>query len=250
MTTAPATIHVDIDPRARRHRPQWRRAFAALRQLLRDAERTYLAYEITLALDGGTGAGILERMLAHREGRRLLREQPSLLDALTDRAALEAMPDESFGRAYLDHLDRYGLRVDKLVELGREAGGDFESEDPDIRWASQRGNLCHDLWHVLTGYGADPVGEATLLAFSWAQTGSRTNALLTLGATARTVSQYGPSWLPYVWKAFRRGRSAVCLAALPYERLLPLPLDDVRAVAGIEPPEVAHPKGVWSGTQY
>jgi ubiquinone biosynthesis protein COQ4 len=251
MTTPHLPIHVNIEHRPHRHRPQWRRAFAALRQLLDDAERTHLALEIGVALDGGTGAGVLERMLAHREGRRLLREQPSLLAALRDREALQAMPDGSFGRAYLEHIDRYGLETEKLVELGRNAsGGDGESDDPDIRWASQRGSLSHDLWHVLTGYGADPIGEATLLAFSWAQTGSRANLVLTLGASLRAVRQIGLSWLPYVWKAWRRGRSAVCLAALPWETLLPLPLDEVRAIVRVAPPEIAHPGGVLRGDEY
>ena len=247
MTTAHPAIQVDIERRPRRHRPQWRRAFAALRQLLDDADRTHLAFEISLALDGGTGAETLDHMLLHREGRRLLREQPSLLDALNDREALERMPDGSLGRAYLEHLDRYGLDPGKLVELGRNAGGDSESDDPDIRWASQRGSLAHDLWHVITGYGADPIGEATLLSFSWAQTGSRSNLVLTIGASIRVLRRIGFSWLPYVWKAWRRGRSAVCLAALPWERLLPLPLDEVRAIAGVEPLEIAHPGGVLRG---
>ena len=117
MTTAPA-IQIDIERRPRRHRPQWRRALVALRQLLDDAERTHLAFEITLALDGGTGAATLDRMLAHREGRRLLHAQPSLLDALSDREALERLSDGSLGRAYLEHIDRYGLEPGKLVELG------------------------------------------------------------------------------------------------------------------------------------
>ncbi len=248
MTSAQPAIHVDIERRPRRHRPEWRRAFTALRQLLEDAERTHLAFEITLALDGGTAANSLERMLAHREGRRLLREQPSLLGALGDREALEAMPDGSFGRAYLEHIDRYGLEPGKLIELGRNAGGDSASDDPDIVWAAQRGNLEHDLWHVLTGYGADPLGEATLLAFSLAQTRSRANLLLTLGASLRTVRVIGLSWIPYVWKSWRRGRAAVCLSALPYEKLLPIPLDEARAIAGIEPPEVAHPGGILFGS--
>ena len=247
MTTAQPAIHVDIDRLPRRHRPQWRRALAALRRLLQDAERTHLAFEINLALDGGTGATTLDRMLAHREGRRLLRDQPSLLDALIDREALERMPEGSLGRAYLEHIDHYGLEPGKLVELGRNTGGDCESDDPDIRWASERGSLAHDLWHVIPGYGADPIGEATLLPFSFAQTGSRSNLVLSVGASARVLRQVGFAWLPYVWKAWRRGRSALCLAALPWEKLLPLPLDEVRSLAGVEPPEIAHPTGVLRG---
>lgn len=219
----------------------------ALRQLLDHADRTELAFEVTLALDGGTGERILEQMVRHPEGRRLIVEQPCLLDTLCDRAALEAMPMESFGRAYLEHIDRYGLEPSKLIELGRATGTDGGPEEPLVRWASHRGSLGHDLSHVLSGYGADQLGEATLLAFNLGQMGGRANLLLTLGASSRAMRYVGLRWLPYILKAWRRGRAAACLNALPFEDLLPLPLDDVRAMALIEPPHIAHPGGVLNG---
>ena len=37
-------------------------------------------------------------------------------------------------------------------------------------WFFRRVRDLHDLWHVLTGYGRDPLGEVCLLAFTYAQT--------------------------------------------------------------------------------
>ena len=111
-------------------------------------------------------------------------------------------------------------------------------------WFVERTDLMHDLWHALTGYGADGFGEAALLPFSLAQRYSRSGLLLTLGAATRVSQGVGASWFPYLWRAYRRGRSAAYLTALPYEELLALPLAEVRAAAGIEAPEVAHPGGV------
>jgi hypothetical protein len=45
----------------------------------------------------------------------------------------------------------------------------------------------------------------------------------------------------------RRGSSAVNLTALPYEQLLPLPLETVRRAARIEEPATAHPNGILCG---
>lgn len=235
-------LHFDIHERAR-PRCEWRRALRALRGLLDHPDETHLAFEIQDALDSQIHERALLRMLSHPEGRRVYAERPSLREALTDREALERMPEGSFGRAYLDHIDRHGLDPGKLVELG---GGPqrLRSADPDVRWMGERSQMTHDLWHVLTGYGADPIGEATLLIFSLAQVGGRGNWVLTLGANLRVARERGLSWLPYAWKAWRRGRRATCLNALPYESLLPLPLDEVRRAAGIEAPERAHPGGI------
>jgi len=73
---------------------------------------------------------------------------------------------------------------------------------------------------------------------------TRSGALLTLGASGRIATRVGRVWAGYVFRAWRRGRSAVHLTALPYEQLLPLPLASVRRAARVEEPQVAHPGGV------
>jgi ubiquinone biosynthesis protein COQ4 len=142
---------------------------------------------------------------------------------------------EQPGRAYLAHIERHGLDPTKLVELGRTHGPSAQLRDPDLRWWRERGEVAHDLWHVLAGYGADPLGEAALLPFSLAQTGGRANALLALGATLEAARRDGVRAFARAWRAWRRGRRAVRLAWLRYEELLPLPLDEARARCRIEP---------------
>ena len=242
MTTQSHTLRFDIMPRGRRPRRRWRQAFRALRELLRHPERTQLAVDIVDFLDPNVHQRALSRLLAHPEGRRTFAARPSLKNALCDLTALRQLPAGSFGRAYLEHLERHGLDPEKLVEIGRQA--ETHPSDPDLHWMAERSLMTHDLWHVLSGYGADQMGEATLLVFSLAQNGGTANWILTLGANLRALRERGPSWIPYTWRAWRRGRRATCLAAVPYEELLALPLDDVRRAAGIAPPDEAHPRGI------
>jgi len=110
-----------------------------------------------------------------------------------------------------------------------------------------RGIVTHDLWHVLTDYGTDPLGEAALLAFSCAQMPSRANRLLLVGAGLRGAAKVGIGFAGYLYRAWRRGRRAVWLPALPYEDLLDQPLEAVRRMARIEPASVAHPDGILRG---
>ena len=102
-----------------------------------------------------------------------------------------------------------------------------------MRWYADRSELGHDLAHVLTGYGADSLGETALLWFSYGAFAGRGNALLMVGAAFRTWREAGPTWPLRLLRAYRRGRNAGCLSALPYERLLAQPLDEVRRLARV-----------------
>jgi ubiquinone biosynthesis protein COQ4 len=202
-----------------------------MHRLLADPDHTEYAFDVIDALDGDWAERVLQQMLRQRQGLELLLERPCLADHLNDRKKLASMPEGSLGRAYLDHLDRYGLDPLKLVEIGQRR----KRDDPVLDWCSVRQELAHDLWHVLSGCGADAPGEAELLAFSFAQNGGRANLFLTLGAAARVWSWKRWSWPLEVWRSWRKGSRALQLSALPYEDLLPLPLDDVRRAVGIPP---------------
>jgi ubiquinone biosynthesis protein COQ4 len=232
------------EPTPARHRVQPLVALRALRQLLKEPDDTQKALDVTVALDGDSSERELCLLAKSREGRRLLAERPCLLAVLSNDAALAAMPEGSFGRAYRDHMRRYALDPRKLIELSR-ASAPFPERDAAQVWIIERENLVHDLSHVLTGYGSDGLGEAALLAFTLAQQCRPSRVLLTAGASLEVMRRFGARrWLPYVWRAWRRGRRAAFLSALPYEALLALPLDAVRRAVRIDPPEIAHPGGV------
>jgi ubiquinone biosynthesis protein COQ4 len=233
MTTVDPALFPSFERSRRRARPQWLRALRALRRLLRDPDRTENAFEVIAALDPDLMERGLAVMLSHSQGRRLFLERPCLLDRLRDREALAGFPEGSLGRAYLAHIDRYGLDPGKLVALGRSYQGEIRAADEGVRWFADRSELFHDLSHVLTGYGADRLGETALLCFSYGAFGGRGNLLLMIGAALRTWREAGLAWPVRLARAWRRGRRAGCLAALPYERLLSAPLDEVRRLAGI-----------------
>jgi ubiquinone biosynthesis protein COQ4 len=163
------------------------------------------------------------------------------------------MPEGSLGRAYLGYLERNGFQPGGLLQLERRVRARWEQEagtprlDPLRDWFNARSILAHDLFHVLTDYGTDDLGEATLLAFSFAQFGGRAQALLTLGAALDCVRARGWRFLRHDFRAWRRGRRAASLVALPWEELLPLRLDTVRRLAGVELAEQAHPEGILRG---
>jgi len=229
-------------------RNRWPRALRALRTLIRDPDQTDQAFVFLQVAGSRNDERIHRRFLADPRGARLVAERPSLARALSDRAALAALPPASFGRAYLDYVEGNGFDPVGLSQLRKQAYlADFPPLDAERDWMYDRGALTHDLWHVLSGYGTDELGEATLLWFSLAQFGGFANLLLAVAAAVVTWTSAGPAWPLYLRKAWRRGRRAVWLVPVPYEELLSRPLDEVRASLAIDAPERAHPRGILRG---
>jgi ubiquinone biosynthesis protein COQ4 len=232
---------------------RWRRALRELRALIADPDATEHAIDLIYAFGTREFERNFQRFVASPCGRALLAERPSLLGALSDRAALGALPEASLGRAYLAYLERNGFEPDGLLRVQASVQARWEREegfaplDPLRAWFRDRSILVHDLFHVLTGYGTDDLGEATLLAFSLAQLGGRGQALLTVGAGLEAWRALGWRWLVYDYQAWRRGRRASWLVALPWEELLPLRVGTVRRLAGVAEASEAHPQGILRG---
>ncbi len=233
---------------------RWRRAFRALRALLDEPEETERAIDLVYAIGRRGFERNFARFAASATGRDLLARRPSLAAALSDSRALARLPEGTLGRAYLSYLEHNAFRATGLLEVERRVQERWEREeglprlDPLRAWFRDRSILTHDLFHVVTDYGTDHLGEATLLAFSLAQLGGAANALLTAGAALEVWHVLGWRWLRQDLQAWRRGRSASWLVALPWEELLPLRLETVRCLARVGEANDVHPGGVLRGS--
>ena len=91
-----------------------------------------------------------------------------------------------------------------------------------------RGASSHDLWHVVTGYGRDYMGEIALLHFTLLQTGN-TGLILPCWLSLLAAS-YGLEGRRVIFEARRRARKAVWLAGADWEALLHRPLSAIRPI--------------------
>lgn len=247
LPTEPGTA-IEIPPPPPLARGQWLRALRSLRKLLADPDDTEKAIEVIYALGRRSFERSFQRFAAAAAGRRLLAERPSLRAALSDARSLGGLPRESFGAAYARYLAENGFAPDGLLQLQERARPqDVPELDPLRDWFRERTVLLHDLWHVLTDYGTDPIGETAQLWFSVGQDGGPSEMLLGLGAALRSRPEGGPGFLRYLCAAHRRGRRTPWLVPLRYEELLPRPLEQVRLLARIVPTGEAHRDGVRRG---
>jgi ubiquinone biosynthesis protein COQ4 len=214
----------------------WVAALGALRRLLRDKDATEEVFEIMRALNGDSTRKGYSRLLATAEGGRLAYAREELAQKLADRAWLATLPPDSLGASYRDFTDAGGVTPQGLVAVSNHVMMDIEHP---VAWFGRRIRDSHDLWHVTTGYGLDSLGEACLVAFSYAQTRSLGWAFIAVGAAFK--SRKAPVRQPYVAairEGYARGKAARWLPAQDWTALLPLPIEDVRARLGLAPAPV------------
>lgn len=200
----------------------WRKAGRALQKLLQNPDDTAKVFEILKALRGRAPERNFARFRRTQTGRRLLERRGSLRTLLGDRSYLGSLPAGSVGRAYLAFMDAEGISAEGLVQAS-EAG--HKDDDPDLRWLEERLRDSHDLWHVVTGYQGDLIGEISLLAFSFVQTWS-TGVGLLVGAGLMRGKERGVR--RQILRGLYRGLRAEWLPAVEWEELLPRPLEEVR----------------------
>lgn len=213
------------------------RAWRAFRRLLADKEDTRQVFEIMSAMAGRSTTRGYARLLKDAEGARQAYLTEELADRLQDRAWLEALPANSVGAAYLAFIRERDLSAYGLAEESRKvADVDIDAAHP-VAWYARRLRDVHDIWHVLTGYRTDALGEACVVAFSLPQTGSLGFGVIAGGAALEYMrARTGYPCARAILQAWRHGRRAAWLPGMDYEALLAEPLEGVRARLGIRRP--------------
>ena len=217
-------------------------AWRSVQKLLKDPEATSEVFKIINALKGDSLTRAMYEMHACESGRDLLRDRPSIVPLLEDRETLRQLPEGSLGRAYLHFMESENLTARGLLEASAEAPRpeiDPTSEfyDPEEIWLGERLRDIHDLYHVITGYGRDPLGELSVIAFSNAQSHNRGIAFIVYMAQRRDAKNgNGRLARGCVKEARAHGSAASWLAAEPWEALLAEPLEDIRTRLNVRIP--------------
>jgi ubiquinone biosynthesis protein COQ4 len=210
-------------------------ALKALRALFKNGEDTRQVFLITEALRGRSGEIAFEQFRQTEVGQAVLRERRVLLDRLSDRAALAALPPGTLGRAYYDFMAAENLTADGLVEASKT--GNAQSRDDDQKLFGARSRDTHDLQHVVTGYGRDGLGEICLLAFGYARSKNRGIGLIALAGMFRAAKKLpGFPVKRAVFEGYRHGRQAARMIHQDWEALLSQPLEEVRRQLNVQPP--------------
>jgi ubiquinone biosynthesis protein COQ4 len=217
-------------------RRDWRTAFDAIRKLLANGDDTTQVFRIMRALNVGAGPKNYARLIATAEGGRIACEQAELAERFSDPAFVASFAPGTVGAAYRHFLETTGYSADGLVQVSKVISEDQQPHP--YAWFGRRVRDTHDIWHVLTGYQADEsLGEAALVAFSYAQVGGLGWAFIGGAAALKSIRVTGNTlFARAVWEGYRHGRKAKWISGEDYLKLLHEPLDAARARLGIAEP--------------
>jgi len=218
-----------------------KRIVTAVRKLVEDKEDTSQVFVILEALSGKSGERAYKRFLKTKYAEKILNAEKPLMAYLQDRAWLASLPEGSLGRAYHRFTELEKITADGLVEASEEGKVEAIELPEKAQIYMERQRDAHDLWHVVTGYGRDSLGELSLLAVTWRQTGNF-GFLVIIGVGYRVIKKAAPHLKvgKAIVEGFRIGKRAQWLPAADWERLLEMPLADVRAHLALEKPVTYH----------
>ncbi len=228
-----------IDPLRPKPKRRPLKAMHHMNQLLADKEDTAQVFHIIEALNGDSLRNTFQRFASTSDGQARLAARRSLAPILDDHEALGDLPSGSVGRAYIDFMKREGLTAAGLVEESMIRTADQPVYDDDLAWFSARQRDTHDMFHVLSGYGRDGLGEAALLAFTHGQNGGGFGILFIAFMGFRKMRKELPASidLKAVWKEARvNGKAAKKIVDQDIIAMLYEPLEEVRARLSIKPP--------------
>jgi ubiquinone biosynthesis protein COQ4 len=215
------------------------KAWRAMRELMKNPDDTSQVFHIIEALKGDSLGAAVRRLRQSERGRALLLEKPDIVTCLNNREWLRSLPEGSIGRVYYNFVHAENLSADGLIASSETPSRSelYRGLSADEIWLADRLRDIHDLQHVMTGYGRDPVGELSLLSFMTTQTPNRgIRFIVRIGQWKylREVPQFDIRLL--IKEGADIARDAVWMAEINWEQKLAQPLEVVRAELGFKAP--------------
>jgi ubiquinone biosynthesis protein COQ4 len=183
-------------------------------RLVEDKEDTEQVFHIIEATKGRKSHRQAWDFIASPEGQRFLAEETDIPAMLDDHARWADCGENTVAQHYIRFMKREGLSAAGLVAESHKWAPPEDRPQDLTEWYFNRLRDTHDLFHVLTGYGRDALGEACLLGFSYAQNHNRGIQFIAY-AGARQIKKMSGTRAPLfaaVREGQRLGRAAAHLA--------------------------------------
>ena len=208
-------------------------------KLVEDKEDTEQVFHIIEATKGKASHRQAHGFILSPEGQRFMAEGVDIPAMLDDHARWANCGPETVAAHYIAFMKREGLSAAGLVAESHKWAPPENLPKDQTQWYFDRLRDTHDLFHVLTGYGRDALGEASLLAFSYEQ--NHNGGILFIAyAGARQIKKVSRTKAPLfaaIKEGRRLGRAAAKIAHQDVAALMREDIGAARARLGIGTPE-------------
>lgn len=197
-------------------------------KLVEDKEDTEQVFHIIEATKGRASHKQAADFIRSAQGQRFLSEETDIPALLDDHAFWADCGENSVAQRYIAFMKREGLSARGLVEESHKWAPPHQRPQDLTEWYFNRLRDTHDLFHVLTSYGRDALGEACLLGFSYAQNHNR-GLLFIAYAGARQIKKMTGTNAP-LFRAVREGqRLGKAAAKIAHQDVAALMREDIDA---------------------
>lgn len=144
-----------------------------------------------------------------------------------DMKYLLSLPKDSLGYIYSSHMTEANFDPEFYRKVVIE---------DDFTYIVLRMRQTHDIWHTVTGFGVDVLGEIGLQAFQLAQNRSPLAVMLMAGAILHTIraSENLNALMQVIDRGYRMGLQAKPFLSQKWEEAWEKPLTEWRAQLGVE----------------
>ncbi len=209
-------------------------------KLVADKEDTEQVFHIIEALKGRSSHLRAWDFIRSEQGQAFLRREVDIPGMLDDHARWADCAPNSVAQHYIRFMKREGLTAAGLVAESHKWLPPEKRHQDLTEWYFERLRDTHDLFHVLTGYGRDALGEACLLGFSYEQNGNLGVKFIAYAGT-RQIGKTTRTRAP-LFAALREGRAlgkaAAKVAHQDIEALMHEDIDAARARLNIGKPVI------------
>lgn len=218
------------------------KALHHFRNLVADKEDTKQVFFIIEALKGRKVQKQAEAFVKSDSARDFMQREEAigLADMLDDHSRWADCGPNTVAQQYIRFMEREGLTANGLVDESYDWRPREERPNDQVEWYLNRLRDTHDLFHVLTTYGRDALGEAALLGFSYEQNHNLGVKFIAYAA-ARQIKKTTGTSAP-LYSAIKEGRAlgkaASKLAHMDVEKVMRSDIHAVRDELNIGKPVV------------
>lgn len=229
-------VHPDRRITGRRPIKAWRH----FRKLVANKEDTEQVFHITEALKGRRTHEQAWAFIRSPDGQRYLAEETDIPGMLDDHHRWADCGPNTVAAHYIAFMRREGLSAAGLVAESEKFMPPEKQLGDLTEWYFRRLRDTHDLFHVLTGYGRDALGEASLLGFTYEQNYNRGIWFIAYAAAHQIKKQTGTRAPIYasINEGRRLGRAAGKLAHMDVEAVMRMDIGEAKAMLGVGRPVV------------
>lgn len=229
-------VHADRKIAGMRPIKAWRH----FRKLVANKEDTEQVFHITEALKTRRTHDQACAFIASPDGQRFLAEETDIPGMLDDHERWADCGPNTVAAHYIAFMRHEGLSAAGLVAESEKFMPPEQQLRDQLQWYFHRLRDTHDLFHILTGYGRDALGEASLLGFTYEQNYNRGIWFIAYAA-AHQIKKQTRSHAPIyasINEGRRLGRAAKKLAHMGVEAIMRMDIGEARAMLGIGKPKI------------